>query len=410
MGILDGVRIVELGRNIATPWMGMIMASLGAEVIKIGETEWLPDIKRHGPSSPDFSPTCMVWPDYAGGTKSFAVDMHFDEGLRLVGDLIKISDVFVNNFSLDAIAKWGLEGQHVKEFKPDIIMVQQPAAGVVGPYKDYVSYGYGMGALGGLANITGFPNSAPIAPGHSPADYHSGVNAAMLIVAALERHRRTGKGIQIELPLYESAVCVTGSTLLDYGANANIRQRIGNRNRYAAPHNAYPCKGEDCFCVITVFNDTEWAALCAVLMNSSLTSDARFSTVIGRLQNEDELDSLIADWTQGQDAEDVVEKLQKAGVGAGVVAKAGDLVDGDNHLRARGWWQWLDDPKWGRVPENPVPIRFSDTPLSWAPAPYIGEHNEYVCKELLKLPQEEFNNLNEKGVLSTREVLEAFLF
>jgi crotonobetainyl-CoA:carnitine CoA-transferase CaiB-like acyl-CoA transferase len=174
--------------------------------------------------------------------------------------------------------------------------------------------------------------------------------------------------------------------------------RDGNRDPRAAPHNAYPCAGEDRWCVIAVFEDVEWRALCRVMDRSALCEDERFATLARRKENEEALDRIIGEWTRNLPAETVMIRLQQAGVAAGIVASAEDMHN-DPQFRHRDHFLYFDHPAMGRHPVDALPPKLSKTPArQYSHDPCLGEHNAHVCTELLGMPDEEFVKLIAENV------------
>jgi benzylsuccinate CoA-transferase BbsF subunit len=226
------------------------------------------------------------------------------------------------------------------------------------------------------------------------------IHTLTAILATLRYRRKTGRGQRIELAQVESAACALGPALMDYTVNGRVQERAGNRVPYAAPHGAFRCqllKGagflgtdEERWCVIAVFIDEEWRALCRVMGDPQWSQDERFATFRGRKENEDELERLIEGWTSMKTPEEVMESLQAAGVPAAVVQNARDVLDSDPHLKERGYYVYLDHPEAGRTAYDSAGFRLTKTPGAYrSPAPCLGEHTEYVCKEILKLSDEE---------------------
>jgi benzylsuccinate CoA-transferase BbsF subunit len=225
------------------------------------------------------------------------------------------------------------------------------------------------------------------------------------ILAALRHKRRTGKGQRVELAQIESTVSCLGTALMDYTVNGRVQERAGNRIPDAAPHNAFRCQdlpdGSDRWCVIAVFDDQQWVALVGEMGTPGWAGEDRFQTLIGRKEYEDDLERLIGEWTRSLAAEDVMERLQRAGVPAGVVQNAEDMLERDPHMKARGYYRYLDHPETGRAAYDGPPARLSKTPVGpTRPAPLLGEHTAQVCTEVLGYSADELADLYAEGALT----------
>jgi len=247
--------------------------------------------------------------------------------------------------------------------------------------------------------MTGYPDRLPCIL-YGPYVDHVGVGYGVIAAtAALEHRRRTGQGQFVDLSQYEVGVQFMIPALLDFSVNGRIVERDGNRHGFAAPHNTYPCKGEDRWCVISVFNDQEWKALCQCMGRQDLVSDPRFKTVPARKDHEEDLDREVARWTSELEAGEVFKRLQDNGVKAGIVETMEDLF-ADPQLRHRKFWAPVDHPEVGRYHAEGPPFAFSKTPFKIdRPAPRIGEHNELVFKKFVGLPDEEYDRLVKEGVI-----------
>ncbi len=217
-------------------------------------------------------------------------------------------------------------------------------------------------------------------------------------MAALDHRRKTGRGQYIEISQFEAGIHFVAPVMLDWVVNGREPVRKGNSCDHAAPHGVYRCLGRERWCAITVFTDDEWVALCQVIGNPALSEDARFTTLMGRLENSMEVDTLIEEWTSARAAEDVMLEMQKAGVPAGVVLNGRDLFE-NPHLNERGFYKGLTHVEMGYHHYPSAPFRFSRTPCEpERPAPCLGQHNEYVCREILGMSDEEFVGLLNENV------------
>ena len=330
------------------------------------------------------------------------LNMIFPEAKELVLKLVEISDVVVENFTPRVMANWGLNYETLKEVRPDIIMVSLSGMGQTGPWRDSVALGPTVQALSGLTCLTSFNKENPVGMGYSYADSISGLFAAMVILAALEHRAKTGEGKYIDISEYEAMCSLLGPAILDYSVNQNLVLPQGNASEYvqASPHGCYRCLGTDRWCVIAVFNDDEWNALCYIMGKPQWTKLERFSTLSQRLEHTLELNDLIEQWTVNYAPEDVMKMLQGVGVPAAVVNNAADMIN-DPQLKSRGFFTQLHHPVLGDTYCDSNPIRLSKTPAQlWRAAPVLGEDNRYVYQDLIGLDEQQYSQYIEKGIIS----------
>jgi benzylsuccinate CoA-transferase BbsF subunit len=249
-----------------------------------------------------------------------------------------------------------------------------------------------------MMELAGWPDREPTAL-DSYTDFVSPHFNALAILAALDYRERTGKGQYLDLSQYEDCVHFMTPLVLDNVVNGRVSTREGNRLDRAAPHNAYRCRGDDRWCTVAVFTDEEWAGLCEVIEQPDLVNDPRFWSMQARKENEEELDRIVECWTLDHSAEEVMSTIQAAGVGAGVVENAEDLLEHDPQLSHRRFFRQLDHPEVGiyRAPRPPYILSRCDCELKRAPL--LGEHNEYVLKEVAGYSEEEIADLIAQGVV-----------
>jgi len=217
------------------------------------------------------------------------------------------------------------------------------------------------------------------------------------VIGALDYRGRTGRGQYIELSQLEAAIHCLETAILDYTVNGREQGRIGNRHPQASPHGAYRCLGDDRWCAIAVFTEQEWRSFCRVVGNPPWTGDSRFATLADRLENADELDCLVEEWASRQSAERVMDLMQAAGIAAGVVKNSQDL-HADPQLKHRNHYRVLDHPEIGPSTYDMPAYRLSKTPTQLTmPAPCLGEHNQFVCSEFLRISDEDFVELLAEG-------------
>jgi benzylsuccinate CoA-transferase BbsF subunit len=253
--------------------------------------------------------------------------------------------------------------------------------------------------LAGFGHLTGWPDRPPVMLYGPYIDYISVSFATCSLLAALDYRRHTGKGQYIDIAQLETGLQFLVPVLLDYGVNGREMARNGNRNHYAAPHGAYPCRGEDRWCIIAVFTDEEWKSLCKVMEKPEWIERDEFSTLQARKKHEDELDRLIAEWTVSLTAEEVMESLQNAGVEAAVVKDSRDQFE-DPHLQ-NALWRELEHPEAGQYPTRILPFTLSELPQEIKkPFPAnLGEDNHHVYTKILGLSENEYQSLKKDGII-----------
>ena len=396
---LEGVKVAALVQGVTGPLTTAILASYGAEVLRI-ETRTRLEWHRHaGPflgniSSPDRSVTYLF---VNPGVYGITLNLKHPRAMEVMTRIIRWADVVVENFAGGQMVKLGLGYEDLKKIKPDIIMLSAAIYGQTGPFAEYGGAGMSLTALTGFPHITGFPDQAPQFPGFALTDFVAPRANVLAIAAALSYRYRTGKGQYIDAAQMESAIPLLSPVLLEYVVNGKEAARIGNRATYAAPHGVYRCKGDNRWCVVTVFTDDQWEKFCQAIGKPAWVESAEFATLRGRLENVDRLDRLVEEWTMDHSPEEVMSLMQGAGVTAGVVQGGQDL-DSDPQLKHRHFYWELEHPEMGSLTYSGMPARLSKTPYEMRRAPMLGEHNEYVYTKLLGIPDEEVAQLMADGV------------
>ena len=391
-GILKGLRVLDFTWMLAGPYATRTLADFGAEVIKVqsGKTAQGAESNLTG-----------YFNHWNRNKRSITLDMSYPEARGIVLKLTEMSDVFVENFSPRVMSNWGLSYQELKQKRPDLIMVSMSGMGQSGPWKDFVAFGPTIQALSGLTCLTSFSQNSPMGPGYAYADGVAGLYATFAVLAALEYRERTGKGQHIDLSEYEAMCTLMGPSLLDGAMNHQDVFPQGNRASHlsAAPYGCYRCSGEDRWCVIAVFDEGQWQALCEVMGHPDWVKEERFSTLSKRMEHAEELDGLLEAWTVQMPPEEIANLLQGAGVPAGVVQNAEDLAK-DPQLRTREFFVHLKHPALGETLSDTSPIRFEESPTkSWRAAPLLGEDNRYVYIELLGMTESDLSSYIERGII-----------
>lgn len=397
---LEGYRVVDFSWVWAGPLLGMILADMGAEVIKV-ETNKRLDSARLTPGRSTVGPeTDFVFHSMNRNKLGITVDMSDPRGWEIIRDLISISDVAVDNFSPKGLRGLNLEYRKLSEINPGLVMISLPAAGQTGPLSDIVTYAPSLGALCGYSSLIGYAGERVLGEQTPYLDVNSSIHGAFAVMAALYYREQTGKGQYIDMAQIEVGASVIGEAFMEYFMNGRVEGTRGNRAPGMVPHNNYPCLGDGKWVAIAVKTDEEWDSLCGAIGAPEWTRDARFSDRYNRLGNQDELDCLVAAWTLERSDYEVMDTLQQAGVAA---TPCLDLMErfSDPHFEAREVHLQIEHPATGMDIIAGVPFKLSETPCDVRRhAPLLGQHNEYVLCDLLGRPKEEIAKLIEENVVN----------
>ncbi len=403
-GIFEGIKVVEFAAIAAGPLIGMHMAQHGATSVHVESYKRPDGFRQNYPPYKDNKPGLNRSGAFTicnNDKYGITLNLKAKGSLELAKKLIAWADVVIENFTPGTLSKLGMGYEHMKPFNEDIVWISSCNQGQTGPHAFHPGFGSHLSSLCGFTYMTGYQDRYPCIL-YGPYVDHIGVGYGVIAAAAaLEHRRKTGEGQYVDLAQYEVGVQFMTSTLLEYSVNKRIVERDGNRHTFAAPHNAYPCKGDDRWCVIAVFTDDEWKKLAQCMGREDLIADSRFATIPARKANEEVLDKEVEKWTSQLDAYAIFHLLQKNGVQAGVVQTMEDLFEHDPQLKHRGFWSVTEHPEVGKVHAEGPPFAFSKTPFEVKkPAPCIGEHNELVFKEFLGIPAAEYDRLVKEGVIA----------
>lgn len=397
---LGGLKILDFSWVIAGPLATKYLGDHGATVIRVESKQRL-DILRPYPPYPDGIPGINRSGSFTTQNSSkygIALNLNCPEGRELAKRLVAWSDIVVENFLPGQMERWGLAYENLKEVKPEIIMIRASMQGQTGPYARQPGFGTMLQGSSGFTHFVSWPDRAPTGSTTPWTDYSGAWIVVIAIMSALDYRRRTARGQCIDISQLEAAIPWISSAILDYTANGRVQSAIGNRHPYASPHGAYRCKGEDRWCVIAVFTDEEWEAFYRVTGNEQWVQDLKFATLLARKKNEDYLDYLIEQWTVQYSPEEVMALMQNAGVAAGIIEDGRDLHL-DPQLKHRDHFWMLDHPEMGITAYDSPSFRMSKTPAKLKmSAPCVGQHTEYICREIIGMQDDEFVNLLNKGV------------
>jgi len=388
-GPLSGVRVLELTKVWAGPYAGKMLAHLGAEVIKLESATNLDEMRAYGGVDINSAPYFL---SINQEILSVQVNMKTDEGLDLVRSMVAESDIVIDNIRPGAMERSQLDYENLRKVKPDIIHVSIKMWGTDGPLGYQTGYAPCFASLSGLTALVGHEGETPKGMNIRYGDSTAGACAALAAIAALHHRERTGEGQFIDLSAVETMTSLVGDSLFAYSVTGEIPRPDGNFHPEMCPHGAYPCADGE-WVSIAVADDAEWQALCRVLNASALANDPRFATLKRRLANRHALDRAIGDRTFGETAADLADRLRQAGVPAFRSQSSIDLCS-DDHLWTRESFRMVTDHRNGSRPIIGPSWRMKpDQAMIERGAPLLGEHNDYVYKEILGLPQERLDDL-----------------
>ncbi|MDY6842979.1 MAG: CoA transferase [Thermodesulfobacteriota bacterium] len=403
--IFEGIKVLDFTWVGVGPITIKNLSDHGAFVIHV-ESHTRPETLRMAAPFKDGTPDpnkAAFMANYNSSKYGISLDLNTDKGIELAKRFLTEwkPDIMAESYSPKAMENWGLTYEDVKKIRPDIIYFSACQQGHFGPHRMFAGYGMMMAALGGYANITGWPDRLPAIPYGAYTDFISPFYGSIALVAALDYRRKTGKGQYLDLSQLECGQQFLAPALIDYELTGREICRNGNRHEYASPHAVFPCKGEEQWCCIAVFTDQEWTCFCDVIGNPEWTTEERFQTLHRRKQNEDELEHLIAEWTKNFTPHEVMIMMQEKGVPAGMVHPPSGLFE-DPQLTHREFFVELDHTEIGPHKYDGLTTILSKTPGKLRmPAPCLGEHNEYIYKEILGLNDDEIGDLLVEGVITT---------
>jgi benzylsuccinate CoA-transferase BbsF subunit len=391
--VFDGLKVLDLGWVIAGPMTLKYLADYGATVVNL-ESSQHPDLLRTSAPFKDNVPDADnsgYFAYLAGNKHSITVDLNSPKGFEVAKKLVAWADVVADSHRPGVLENWGLSYEELKKINPSIILIRNSNQGQTGPAAQQPGLGNHINGLAGIVNQVGWPEKEPISLQVAYSDYVVPHFAVSALIGALDYRRRTGKGQMLDISQLEVGLNLFAPILVNYdGAYVNEELK-GNSCEYAAPHAVYRCKGNDRWVAVSVFSDEEWDAFCNAIGEKAWIKNAKFATVVNRKKNEAKLNEMIEKWTLTQDAEAVATLLQNAGVAAGIVENTKDLSE-DPQLRERQCFWTGHHEILGDFSYLGQASILSETPAKlYRNAPRMGEHTEYVCRELLGMSQEDFD-------------------
>lgn len=374
---LHGIRVLDLSRVLAGPYCTMVLGDLGADVIKV--------------ESPDGDETRAWGPPFTNGEsayylcvnrnkRSIVVDFKTDEGRKILQELVKQSDVLVENFRPGTLARFSLDYESASKANPNLIYCSITGFGQTGPLRDRPGYDFMIQGMGGLMSITGVPDGEPMKVGVAVTDLFAGQNAVIAILAALQARTQTGKGQHLDISLFDSQVAMLANIASDYLVSGNLPKRYGNAHANIVPYQSF--QASDAWFVLAVGNDRQFEKLCEVISKREVASDVRFRLNAERVKHREELIPILKPVFLTKTSGEWLSMLENAGIPCGPINSL-DKVFSMPQVEARQMLIHMEHPEIEDLRLVGSPLKFSDTPVDFRlPPPRLGEHTEEVLKEL----------------------------
>lgn len=416
---LAGIRAADMTVVLAGPYGTMFLGDMGVEVVRVETMEQLAatsrgqfarpnretEAKAVQSPFPDKDPGERPWNRFAGfnahGRHKYGMtaNLRKPEGMAAFRKLIEASDLFIENNAVGSMERLGLTFDIVSQWNPRLIMISITGFGQTGPWNAYRGIGTSFEAAYGHAAVMGYPDMGPEGvPLTVPADAAAGVMVAMAATMALHQRQKTGKGMFVDISLGENFISHLGELFMDYSMNRRAATSKGNRDHMGRRvQGAYPCQGDDEWIAVSIGRKEEWHSLCRVMGKPELLEDERFADMDQLRAHHDEVDQIIGAWTADKHPVQLFNRLQGEGIVAGALLHEVHAY-ADPHLKERDFFVPVTHPEIGTHPYPGITFKLSQTPFSVRKSPVrLGEDNDYVYREVLKMSEAEYDTMKELG-------------
>jgi len=395
--VLGDICVLDFGRFLACPYCGILLADMGAEVIRVERPGGEED-RTHGLLAP--SGQNMMFPTVGRNKKGITLNlMKNEKGRDVLKDLLKHTDVIIHAFTPPAAESMGLDYENLKKLKPDIIVAAVTCFGQKGPYANRPGFDFIAQAMSGCMALGGYEDKPPTRAFMNPIDYSTGLAAAFSVAVAIRHRDMTGSGQLIDLSLLRTAISFTAPQIGEMEVLDTPRPMIGNRAAYLSTVDLLQCK-DGCVFVASIMNSL-WRRLARLIGHEELLDDPELYNDYQRYVHRDRIDPLVAEWAAQYTVEEVMEKMEAAHIPCGPIRALGE-VSSDPHVQEAEMMTYMDleEPGLEKVPVSQTPARFSETPpvISRRP-PKVGEHNEEIFQGLLGYSKEKIVCLQKEGVI-----------
>ncbi len=396
-GVLKDIRVLDFGRFIASPYCGMLLSDMGAEVIRVERPGGEEDRTTGLTSSEGEN---MSFPTYGRNKKGITLNlMQGAKAQEVLADLVKHVDVVIHNFTPKAAEMMGLSYDILKRIKADIILTSISCFGSKGPYANRTGFDFIAQAMSGAMKTGGFPDSPPIRSFINPMDHGTGLAGAFGTLLALRHRDQTGEGQKVDLSLLQTALSFVAPCIAETEILGKPRPIIGNRAAYMGPSDLYKCK--DGYVFIATIMNSLWRRLVKVIGHEELLNDPELTNDLSRYEARERIDPLVEEWTAQHTKKEIVEILEEARIPCGPMLDL-DEVTSDPHVQATRMIEYtdLEAPGFDKVPGGGVLARLSETPGRVVTrAPRVGEHNQEIYQGLLNYDNDLLELLEREQVI-----------
>lgn len=397
--VLQGVRVLDLTRVLAGPYASMILGDLGADIIKIENPDGGDDSRGFGPFVNGES---VYFISLNRNKKSLSLNLKTEEGKEIFLKLVRKADIVLENFRPGTMEKLGLGYDELEKINPGIIYAATSGFGHTGPYSQKAAYDLIVQGMGGIMSLTGDPDGPPTRVGASIGDITSGLFTTIGILAALNKRKETGKGQKVDVSMLDSQVAILENAIARFAVSGVSPKPTGNRHPSITPFAVFTASNG--YVVIALGNDHLWQKWCYTVEREELAEDPRFKTNGDRTNNWDVLEPIMNEIISKREVDTWLKIFEEAGIPAGPINDVANVVE-HPQVKARDMIVYQDHPVAGRIMMPGIPIKLSKNPGSIeTPAPLLGEHNEFILKEL-GYTELEMKRLEEQGVIQNSKVV-----
>ena len=391
---LEGLKVIDLTRVLAGPFSTMLLADMGADVIKIENPNGGDDSRAFGPFKNGLS---AYYISLNRSKRGVTLNLKEERGKELLKKLVKKADILVENYKPGTMKKLGLDYDMLKTINPRLIYAASSGFGQTGPYSSRAAYDLILQGMSGFMSITGFDTEHPVKAGSSIADIFAGVFTTIGILSALEHRHKTGQGQMVDIAMMDCMIATLENAIATFDCTKKAPHPIGNVHRSIAPFATFPTS--DGFVNVCAGNEELWRKFCETIGMKGFAADERFAGNKARIENFGELSKIIAEHTTKRKTAEWIEALDEVKVPCGPIMDIEQVVN-DPQVKARNMIVEMEHPEAGKFIVPGVPIRFSETQASIKSfAPSLGEHNFEVYGQELGLSREEIEKLQTDGII-----------